>query len=234
MLTNTIAAELQSLAPTAIVELFEIDMTSLPGGQVERFHAGTNSVQTPLVWQGNQYTPLPIEATGFDVTTKGTLPRPKFRIANINGLFSAIVRQYDDMIGCQVTRKRTFARFLDAVNFPGGVNPTADPTQFIPDDIWFVDRKVSENRYLIEWELASAFDLQGVMLPFRQVIQNSCPWKYRSPECGWVGGYFDSDDQPTENSSKDYCAKRLSSCKARFENANLPFGGFPGAHRNDF
>lgn len=232
---NTIAAEIQSLAPSAIIELYEIDMTSLPLGQVERFHAGTNGLQMPLVWQGNTYNPLPVEATGFDVTTKGTLPRPKFRIANIDGLFSAIVRQYDDMIGCKVTRKRTFSRFLDAVNFPGGVNPTADPTQFLADDIWFVDRKVTENRYMIEWELASAFDLQGVMLPFRQVIQNSCPWRYRSAECGWTGGYFDKDDKPTGVSANDYCAKRLSSCRARFgANAYLPFGGFPGAHRNDF
>lgn len=231
-MTQPIATEIQSLSPTAILEFFVLDMSNLPGGSVARFHAGTNKLQLPVWWQGQEYTPLPVEAEGFNVMTKGALPRPRIRVANIDGLFSAEVRQNDDLIGCKIIRKRTFMRYLDARNFPGGVNPDADPNQALPDDIWFVDRKATENKYMIEWELASAFDLQGVMLPFRQVIQNSCPWKYRGAECGWVGGHFDKNDKATGNSSDDYCAKRLSSCRARFgETAILPFGGFPGAHR---
>jgi len=230
-MTTPITAEIQSLSPSAIMEFFVLDMSNFEGGGVARFHAGTNKLQYPVWWQGVEYLPLPVEAEGFDVVTKGTLPRPKIRVANISGLFSAEVRQHDDLIGCKVTRKRTFARYLDAVNFPGGVNADADPNQFLPDDIWFVDRKTAENRYVIEWELASAFDVQGVMLPFRQVIQNSCPWKYRGPECGWMGGYYGKDDKPAADAAHDYCAKRLSSCKARFGTNNLPFGGYPGAHR---
>lgn len=230
-MTTPITAEIQSLSPSAIVEFFVLDMTSYEGGGVARFHAGTNGLQQPVWWQGVEYLPLPIEAEGFDVVTKGTLPRPRIRVANIDGLFSAEVRQHDDLISCKVTRKRTFARYLDAKNFPGNVNADADPNQYLPDDIWFVDRKVAENRYVIEWELASAFDVQDVMLPFRQVIQNSCPWRYRSAECGWTGGYFNKNDQPAGTSADDYCAKRLTSCRVRFGNGNLPFGGYPGAHR---
>lgn len=233
-MTHSIATEIQSLSPTAIVEFFVLDMSNLPGGGVARFHAGTNSLQMPVWWQGHEYMPLPIEAEGFDVMTKGQLPRPRVRVANIDGLFSAEARQNDDMIGCKVIRKRTFVRFLDARNFPNEVNPDADSSQSLPDDIWFVDRKVTENKYMIEWELASAFDLQGVTLPFRQVIQNSCSWQYRGPECGWAGGYFDKNDKPTYDSSLDYCAKRLSSCRCRYgQNGSLPFGGFPGAQRVD-
>ncbi|MCL2874782.1 MAG: phage minor tail protein L [Betaproteobacteria bacterium] len=209
-------------------------MSNFEGGGIARFHAGTNGLQQPVWWQGVEYLPLPIEAEGFDIMTKGQLPRPKVRVANIGGLFSAEARQHDDLIGCKVTRKRTFMRYLDAKNFPGGVNADADPNQCLPDDIWFVDRKSIENRYVIEWELASAFDVQGVMLPFRQIIQNSCPWKYRGAECGWVGGYYDRDDKATYESGKDYCAKRLSSCRIRFGvTVDLPFGGYPGAHRFD-
>lgn len=225
-----IQSEIQLLSPSAIVEMFVLDTTNFAGGGIAYFHAGTNKLQQPLVWQGQQYQALPIDAEGFDIQTKGALPRPRMRIANINGLFSATVAQFDDLIGSKVIRKRTFAKYLDAVNFPGGTNPTADPNQYMPDDIWFVDRKASENKYVIEWELASAFDVQGVMLPFRQVVQNSCPWRYRGPECGWTGGYFNKNDQ-TCAQADDYCAKRLSSCKARFGSGNLPFGGFPGAHR---
>lgn len=231
-MTTSITAEIQSLSPTAIMEFFVLDMSNFDGGGVSRFHAGTNKLQYPVWWQGQEYLPLPVEAEGFDIITKGSLPRPKIRVANISGLFSAEVRKHDDLIGCKVTRKRTFSRYLDAVNFPGGVNPDADPNQYLPDDIWFVDRKTAENRYVIEWELASAFDVHGVQLPFRQVIQNSCPWRYRGPECGFAGAfYINKNDQFTALASEDYCSKRLQSCRARFGVNNLPFGGFPGAHR---
>lgn len=230
-MTTPITAEIQSLSPSAIMEFFVLDMSSIQGS-VLHFHAGSNGLQSPVRWQGVEYIPLPVETEGFDVATKGTLPRPRIRLANINGLFSAEIKQNDDLIGCKVIRKRTFARYLDAANFPGGVNADADPNQSLPDDVWFIDRKTAENRYIVEWELASAFDVQGIQLPFRQVIQNSCPWVYRSPECGFTGGYYiNKNDQFTTSASEDYCSKRLQSCRARFGINNLPFGGFPGAHR---
>lgn len=225
-----VKSEIQLLSPTALIEMFVLDTTNLPGGKIDRFHAGTNALQQPLVWQGQTYTPLPIEAEGFDITSKGQLPRPKVRVANINGLFSAEVRKNDDLVGCKVIRKRTFARYLDAVNFPGGVNPDANPNQHLTDDVWYIERKVSENRYIIEFELSSAFDLEGVQLPHRQIIQNTCQWKYRSAECGYTGGPFDKNDKPCAPKD-DMCAKRLSSCEVRHINIIVPFGGFPGAVR---
>lgn len=226
-----IKADIQSLSPGARIELFVLDTTNLVGGTISRFHAGTNALRQNIVWQGQTYSALPIEASGFDITTKGTLPRPKIRVANVNGIFSALAMESDDLIGCKVTRKRTLAKYLDAVNFPGGVNALADSGQYLPDDLWYIEQKISENRYIIEWELASVFDLQGVMLPYRQIIQDSCPWKYRGSECGYTGtSYFDLEDQPT-TLANDFCAKHLSSCKVRFPNQELPFGGFPGAVR---
>ena len=153
-----ITADIQSLSPSAILELFVLDTTNLPDGALNYFHAGTNALNQPVVWQGNVYNPVPIEASGFDITTRGTLPRPNLRVANVNGLFSAMVMETDDLVGCKITRKRTLAKYIDAVNFPGGVNPLADPNQYLPDDIWYVEQKTSENRYVVEWELSSAFD----------------------------------------------------------------------------
>lgn len=457
----SIKADIQSLSPTAEIELFELDATNLPEGEKSYFHAGTNELSRPIIWQGITYSPLPVEASGFDITTNGTLPRPRFRVANIGGVFSAVAEENDDLVGCKVTRRRTLAKYLDDANWifrtataQGGtattltldslasdvdgmyvgnnlyllsgagsvqssriisydgttkiatvepwkqnmlkhsndasqsswfknqttvtwdaaeqasklsvtsasdpycgqnisINPKgrtitftvdvkgvgtgigkilhlylyrstpsgditskgfvitgnwqtctftktfdnvdgslmaarfdfpqtgatvgdqclfrnahvyegefseyvstgasgvflpnsttgfeirhpdygqnqADPTQQFPDDIWFVEQKLNENKYVVEWELASVFDLEGIMLPHRQVIQDSCPWRYRGAECGYTGTvYFDANDQPTTESA-DVCGKHLSSCKARFGNEPLPFGGFPGAVR---
>lgn len=228
----SIHEEIQSLSPSSIVEMFVLDATNIEGGSILRFHSGTSELKSAVTWQGNQYLPLPVEAEGFDLTTAGSLPRPKVRVANVDGLFTALIADLDDLIGAKIIRKRTMARFLDAVNFKDG-NPSADPLQEFPDQLWFFDQKTSENKYMIEWELASAFDLQGVKLPFRQVVQNSCTWKYRGPECGWNGQAYDKNDQITWDSTKDVCSKRLTGCQCRYgANAVLPFGGFPGVQRD--
>lgn len=227
---TTFREEIQSLSPTALVELFILDMSNTQSGGILYFHAGTNQLSGPIVWQGVTYTPWPIQASGFDINTQGSLPRPKLLVANTGAFFSAEVQANDDLLGCQIIRKRTFSRFLDAVNFPGGVNPDADPFQHADDDKWFIDQKVSENRYQIEFALASVFDLMGVQLPSRQVLKSSCSWRYRGAECGYTGPSFDRFDKPS-SVIDDSCAKLLSSCRIRHVNQVLPYGGYPGATR---
>lgn len=226
-----IKAQIQLLEQSAEIELFIIDLTNFTNGGLEYFHAGTNKLSEPLVWQGQTYTPLPIEASGFDLSTQGALPRPKLRMANVNGLVSANLKEFDDFIGCKVTRKRTYACYLDSVNFPDG-NTTANPDQYLPDEIWYIDRKASETRYLIEFELASAFDLNGAKLPARQVIQNSCSWKYRGAECRFTStAMFDENNAQTSDVTKDTCPKTLTACHVRQGAKAVRFGGFPGSTR---
>jgi len=230
MLNESISIELQKLAPSARIELFAIDLTA-QGDSVYRFHAGVNENSGPIVWQGETYYPWPVQATGFDFNTSGQLPRPKLSIANVNGTISALVLALNDCIGAKVTRKVTMAKFLDAVNFASGVNPTADPAAALYDEVYYIDRKSREDSTVVEFELTAPFDVMGVQLPRRQIIQNVCPWRYRGSECGYTGtNYFKADDTAAGSLSQDVCGKRLSSCKARFgDNAELPFGGFPGS-----
>lgn len=224
-----ITAVTQNLDAGGIVDLFELNATAI-GGSILYFYAGVNGLGNSVVWQGISYTRLPIEAEGFARSGQGTLPRPTIRCANITGEIGALARSLQDLIGAKVIRRRTFIKYLDAVNFTGGVNPTADPNCGFPDEVWFVDRKSSENGLYIEWELAAAFDVIGVKLPRRQCIQNICTWQYRGTECGYTGGAVaDRNDIPTTVLLNDSCGKRLDSCKLRFgATAELPFGAFPG------
>lgn len=226
---TSIQSEIQKLAPSAVVELFELDGSSFGAG-ITRFHAGTNGLTQRVVWQGNTYEPFPVQVTGFEMTNAGTLPRPTMRVANVTGLITALLQQYNDLLGAKITRKRTLVKYLDAVNFSGG-NPTADATASFDDDVFYIDRKAAENRDMVEFELAAALDLTGVDLPRRQIVQNVCPWKYRSAECSYAGtAYFNANDVPVASAALDVCGKRLSSCKARFgQYAELPYGGFPAA-----
>jgi len=225
----TLATDFQRLEPGSIVELFELDLTVFLG-ELLRFHAGTNGLLANVVWNGNTYTAFPVAASGFEFNGQGQAPRPKLMVSNVVGSITALVLQYDDLVGAKVTRRRTLAKYLDAVNFPAG-NPAADPTAEFPADIFYIDRKSVETNEIVEFELAPAMDITGVMLPRRQIIQNICPWKYRGSECGYTGtNYYDVNDATVTTLAADVCGKRLGSCKKRFGlYAELPFGGFPVA-----
>ena len=58
--SQAITSEIQKLAPSAVIELFVLDLSLFNEGVV-RFHAGTNELRRQVVWQGNTYEPFPIQ-----------------------------------------------------------------------------------------------------------------------------------------------------------------------------
>lgn len=246
--TAAVRAELAKLNPSSIIELFEVKTSARLHGacEVYRFHSGVNAkaVSGHVVWAGNTYYAWPVEADGFEYTGKGALPRPTVRIANVDGSISAVLIEINqftkgsDLTGAEVKRIRTLARFLDAVNFEGDVNPfgTPDSGASLPDEIYFIDRKSAETKTVVEFELVSCFDLAGVRVPKRQTINNICQWIYRSGDCGYTGSnFFDENDNSVPSESQDVCGKRLKSCQARFgANNELPFGSYPGVGQYNF
>jgi lambda family phage minor tail protein L len=243
-----VTSALQEIAPGALIELFQLELNVAQHGVAETyyFHAGTNANgYGNLVWDGQAYMALPIEVEGFEYSGQGTLPRPKMRISNLMGTITALILTLPEGLeGAKFTRIRTLGRFLDAVNFPvgsyvvsnywavgyeSGTSATADPLAEFPREVYFVDRKSAENRDVVEFEMASAFDMAGVRAPKRQCITR-CQWVYRSPECSYTStNYFNVSDVVVGNASEDVCGKRVDSCKVRFgQNAELPHGGFVG------
>ena len=224
-------SDLQQIAPSAVIELFQLELNAAQHGVNETyyFHAGVNATgsNADIIWNGQAYLAFPIEATEFEYTGTGSLPRPKLRISNINGTITGIILTLPNGLeGAKVTRIRTLARYIDGVNFPGGTNPlgTPDPTAEFPREIYYIDRKASENRDLIEFELAAAFDLVGVRAPKRQCVSNVCQWTYRGAECGYAGNaYFNFNDDIVSSAGQDVCGKRLRSCEYRF--SQLRFAG---------
>ena len=52
---------------------------------------------------------------------------------------------------------------------------TPDPTAEFPKEIYFLDRKISENRDVVQWEAISALDLVNVKLPKRIATRDVFP-----------------------------------------------------------
>lgn len=224
----TIREDSQLLSPGSRVSLFQLDGTAIdPEAGVLYFHGHQDA--GIITWQGIQYHPWPIAIEGFQRTADKP-PTPSVAVANLDGSITALCLQFDDFIGATLIRKQTLVKYLDAVNFPGG-NVNANSTQQFPDEVWYIDRKESEDNQMVKWALSSALDFNGVRLPGRKIVANLCSWKYRSAECGYAGGPVAKyDDTPTSSSALDNCSRRVSGCKLRFGADNeLPYGSFPAA-----
>ncbi|MFW8567077.1 phage minor tail protein L [Orrella sp. 11846] len=240
-----ILEDVQKLVPGNLVTLYEIDCRAI-GGDVERYH---NHNDGEIVWQGHSYHPWAIEAKNFARTGEGQQPRPELTVGNIGvddegepitGVVTALCLALDDLIGAKVTRKRTFAKYLDAANFPDG-NPSADPNEHLPDEQWLVSRRKLETPQAVTFELTSPLQFDGARLPSRPVIAGVCGWLlieapfggYRGAYCGYTGAQmFDEDGNPVTDPSLDRCGGRVSDCKKRFgEHNQLSYGSFPSADR---
>ena len=178
-------SDLQPINPSSIIELFLLQLdNSLHGATTPyRFHAGSNlNANGQIRWAGNNYLRFPVEATGF-AYQRGQIPRPRLAISNATGYISSILLLVNaetagnDLTGATVTRIRTLAKFIDPENFAGGTNPlgTPDPTAEFKRQIYTIDRKASENRDVVEFELAGAIDMAGIRAPKRQCTRDIFP-----------------------------------------------------------
>ena len=185
MSTAPVFSEVQKINPSAIIELFtlQLDPALHASSTIYRFHAGSNlNANGEIIWAGNSYQRFPIQASGF-AYQRGQIPRPKLTISNAFGTISAILNAVNlvtagnDLTGATVTRIRTMARFIDPQNFPGNINPlgTPDNTAEFKRQIYTVDRKATENREIVEFELAGALDMAGVRAPKRQCTRALFP-----------------------------------------------------------
>ena len=188
----------------SVVEMFELDLSVLPGFSGTDHYYFTNFIipkaaifpnvgdafeaGEKVKWRRSEtssadqeYEPIPIIATGFDRTTKGQIPQPELQVSNIFGTLSGLIASLDDLIGVKVYRRRTLAKYLG--NFA-----TKDYDYYFPTDIYYIERKVAETNMSVTFQLASPLDLEGTQLPRRVITHNHCLWEYRGVECGYNNG----------------------------------------------
>jgi lambda family phage minor tail protein L len=187
----TIEADVQQGWHDAIVELIDLDLSTITNDPADIFYF-TNQLKpddTKIQWKGNVYEPIPIAAAGYEKSTAGQIAQPTLTVANVLGTFTQVINELDDLVGAKVTRRRTLGKYLDG-------EPDADPLQEFPIDVFYIERKTQENSMVISWQLASVLDLEGLKLPRRIITQNYCQWRYRGSECGFTGpALYGSNDR---------------------------------------
>lgn len=185
-MTDSFINELQKPDPSSIIHLFELEL-------VEGTHYATgnpDSVKTTYCWHSGMtaagagsivynsktYDPMPIEAEGFDqkAGSNDSIPRPVLRVSNILSTVSTILIEVNkitagnDLLNAKVTRIETLAMFLDG-------EPAANTNATSRDQIYIIDRKSTENREVVEFELSAIMDQPNVKLPKRQVLPRQFP-----------------------------------------------------------
>ena len=170
-------SELQSLTPSAKIELFVMELveglhyatgnpSSVP--TIFRFHAGTNmKTNSNIVWQNDTYERFPIVAEGFAFEGKGQIPRPTLTMSNLGGITRSgvaitvtdlliivnLTTPHNDLLNAKITRRQVLASSLDAQNFENKTNPFGSPNNNeLPQEIYFIDRKITESRNLVQFE----------------------------------------------------------------------------------
>lgn len=206
--------ELLSFEPSSLITFYELEF----GESVYRFFSGVieeekNGKLTgypfskEIIYDGKKYFPIPCEADGFEVSSGNKFPRPKIRISNIVNKFrspnvdeegyaymswhrfiSTMMRSYNELQDARLTRKKTFLRFIDDVNFDGG-NPFGAPNPYavIDESAWIISQKTNENKFYIEFELTSVFDVEEAKTPNRRLGAKYCGFVYRGEGCRYSG-----------------------------------------------
>ena len=87
-----VISELQSVTPSQIITLFEVDAEDLLLDQhipfdritksdaVFRFHNNLKLSKQDIIWKGQKYIALPIIVQGYEANTKGSAPAPKLSL----------------------------------------------------------------------------------------------------------------------------------------------------------
>jgi lambda family phage minor tail protein L len=219
-----------SMFTEGLVTLYRLDCTPL-GGSWYYFGSATDFTHD-IIWGGTLYTPLPMEATGFEYTTRGAIPQPQIKISNLYGAGNSLVDGNNGLVGAYLLRYVTLRRFLD-----DGATP--DANAYITYDRFVVAQKTSHTAIDITFKLAAKIDQQGTQLPRRLITRDFCSHTYRR----WTGSAFDyskatcpytaSSSWDANNNVADYphdaCSRSIIGCQLRFPGGQpLPGRFFPG------
>jgi lambda family phage minor tail protein L len=150
-----------------------------------------------VTYQGDVYSRFPLTHENISENTQGEIDQVVVTLSNISRLIQGYLETYD-LRGKKVTIRKVWA------------NQLSDPNAFT-DMIYFIDSYTADENNVVV-TLSSKFDVRDFELPARRYSRNYCSWKFKSPECGYLG-------------AQGECNKTLQRCR---ELGNqVRFGGFP-------
>lgn len=184
----------------SLIELFEV---TLPSGTILYLYNGLdydngiigeniyfpNEVGSTL----NEYLAFPIEISGIEHQSEGSLNRPQLKMANIpqlagrgnnsngvedeqtiynvlqtEGFFTA-----DDLTTSKVVYRTTLLKHTFKVGDTAQL-----PTEF-PKSSYYIEKVTQEDNIFVDYELVSPADMEGLTIPARFAVGKYCAWEYQ-------------------------------------------------------
>ena len=143
---------------SAIIELFEIDATSITPGLVFTFCNQVEADQTSIIYDGKTFNVYPVKAEGFEKSIDGRFPEPTIIFSNVFSYISGIIEVLGGLRNCPVTRRRI--HYSDLL--------LGDTMAEFNSDIYYIDR-YSENSINVTFYLKSSLDKGSTKLPRRRI-----------------------------------------------------------------
>ena len=161
MTFNTELHKLHQDSP--LVWLMDVDLTNLGGGvyHFTSYFGEGNSV----AFGGTTYLSFGFQVEGFEASSTGTMPQPKLTVSNIVQTLLSDVVNLNDCVGGRIALRRTYKKFLDGEG-------SADHTQYLGPDTYYIAQKLSHNSQIITFKLSSVIDRFGMKLPRRQFLKD--------------------------------------------------------------
>lgn len=150
-----------------------------------------------VTFNSELYTTFPITHEYVDVNAGGQISQVKLKVANVSRFMQAYLEQYD-LRGKQVDIIMVFADKLD------------DPAARVVDTLYIDSYTCNET--VVEFNLASKFDIIELPLPSGKYLRTHCRWVFKSSECAYAG-------------AEGSCNRTFQRCKELLNQER--FGGFP-------
>lgn len=150
------------------------------------------------------YSPFAFELDGASIKSDGSLPQISIKVSNVNRMVEGAIVQYNGAAGATCN--------LYVLNTD---NPTGEASLALQMDVI----RTQTDAQWVTFTLGAPSPLR-TLFPKFLYYQGTCMWRYKSIQCGYMGG--------------------LSTCSLTFEGANgclahansVRFGGFPGIATN--
>jgi lambda family phage minor tail protein L len=133
----------------AKVDLFKIVLNQTAGSTVICLTA-----KQEVTWQGMTFESIPVSLAQEGTNATGEWKRPKFTLANPDGIWSAFIAQ-GKLDGAQITRYRVLKPHVDT------------DTGIYQMNTWRISKPLSLNKTMAVFELRSPLDGQQFLLPGR-------------------------------------------------------------------
>ena len=157
--------------------------------------------------QGPQvYQPFNFEMGEFAVSTTGAMPELELKVSNILRVLQTLIEEYGGLVGANLS--------LFCVST---ANLAGEPDLAMA----FTVKAVTCDAKLVTFKLGATSPLRR-LFPLYMYRPNFCAWRYKSPQCGYVGPL------PTCSHTLD----GATGCRAHFPNAPLRGLFFPGIDTN--